>query len=102
MFASIRKYSTDAPGLIIPRVRNEFLPIIQQVPGFIGYYLITSERDSNEVTSISIFDSKESAVASNKLAMDWIKSTDISKHFLSRPEITAGDVNVSAEVNVAP
>ena len=44
MYASIRKYKTDAPGLVIPFVRNEFLPLIKTIPGFVCYYLISSDK----------------------------------------------------------
>ena len=100
MYASIRMYKTDAPGLIIPIVRRDFLPIIKNVPGFINYYLIASDRDGNEITTVSIFESKESALASDKLAADWIKKNDMLKHLIMAPEISSGIVSVSSEVNV--
>ena len=95
MYASIRKYKTDAPGIIIPLIRNEFLPIIKSIPGFVSYYLISSETDSNDMTTVSIFDSKDGAVASSKLAAEWIKNSDFMKYLLIAPEITAGEVNAS-------
>ncbi len=100
MYASIRTYKTDAPGLIIPVVRKEFLSIIKQVPGFVSYYLIASDRDGNEITTVSIFESKESAFASNKLAAEWIKTNDMLKHLIMAPEITSGLVSVSSEMSV--
>jgi hypothetical protein len=101
MFASIRKYKTDKPGLIIPQVRKEFLPLLQQVPGFISYYLISSEQDSNEVISVSIFENKESAEVSNTMALEWIQRNDIAMHLLNRVEVLSGQVSIAAEVGIA-
>lgn len=102
MYASIRKYKTDAPGLIIPLVRNEFLKTIKKLPGFVNYYVISSERDSNEIVTVSIFEDKEGAMASNKLAAEWIKKRDMEKHFIVIPEITSGEVNVTSVEIISP
>jgi hypothetical protein len=100
MYVSIRKYKTDASGLIIPIVKNEFLSIIKNVPGFINYYLISSESDSGDLTTVSIFESKEGALASDKLAAEYAKESDLVKHLFAAPEIVAGEVKVTSEVPV--
>ena len=101
MYASIRKYKTDAPGIIIPIIRNEFLPMIKSIPGFISYYLISSETDSNDMTTVSIFETKDGALASGRMASDWVKNSDLLKFLIAVPEFTAGEVNASilAEVH---
>ena len=96
MYASIRKYKTDAPGLVIPLIRNEFLPLIKALPGFVNYFLIESEADSSDMTTVSIFESKEGAIASSKLAAEWIQNKDFVKHLMFAPEITSGEVKATS------
>lgn len=57
------------------RVEQEFLPQLKQNPGFRGYYLIdcASPEAGNILTSISMFDSWDAALASNDAAKKFIK-----------------------------
>ena len=62
-----------------------------------NYYLIQADRDSNEITTVSIFDTKEHALASDKVAAEWIIKNDLSKYLVTVPEITSGEVKVTSE-----
>ena len=97
MFASIRMYRTDKPGLVLPLVKREWLSVIKNVPGFINYYLIQADRDSNEITTVSIFDTKEHALDSDKVAAEWLRNNDMIKYMVTVPEITSGEVKVTSE-----
>jgi hypothetical protein len=77
MFISIRKYTNViSVNEVQQRVEQEFLPLLKQNPGFRGYYLVdcASPESGNIVTSISLFDSWESALASNDIAKQFIKA----------------------------
>lgn len=76
MFISIRKY-TNVVSVeeLKQRVDGEFLPQLRQNPGFLGYYLIdcNSPESGNIVTSISMFDSWDAALASNDAAKHFVR-----------------------------
>ena len=77
MFISIRKYhNVVSVNEVKQRVEQEFLPLLRQNPGFLGYHLVdcVSPESGNIVTSISMFDSWESALASNDAAKHFIKA----------------------------
>jgi len=76
MFISVRKYhNVKSVQEVKRRVEQEFVPQLKQNPGFRGYYLIDchSPEAGNIVTSISIFDSWESVLASNDAAKNFVK-----------------------------
>ena len=76
MFISVRKYhNVKSVREVKRRVEQEFVPQLKQNPGFRGYYLIDchSPEAGNIVTSISIFDSWESVLASNDAAKNFVK-----------------------------
>jgi hypothetical protein len=76
MFMSVRKYhNVKSVEEVRRRVEEEFLPQLRQNPGFRGYYLIdcASPESGNIVTSVSMFDSWDSALASNDAAKTFVK-----------------------------
>jgi len=76
MFISVRKYhNVKSVQEVKRRVEQEFVPQLKQNPGFRGYYLIDchSPEAGNIVTSISMFDSWESVLASNDAAKNFVK-----------------------------
>lgn len=93
MYASIREYKTE-PGEAIElarRVKQGFVPIISQAPGFIAYYVVDTGHDV--VASISIFQDQAGAEESNRMAADWVKA-NIATLVSGPSEITAGTVTV--------
>jgi hypothetical protein len=76
MFISIRKYhGVRSVEEVRRRVEQEFVPALNQNPGFLGYYLIdcACPESGNIVTSISMFDSWDAALASNDAAKSFVK-----------------------------
>jgi hypothetical protein len=76
MFISVRKYhNVKSVEEVKRRVEQEFLPQLKQNPGFKGYYLIdcASPESGNIVTSVSLFDSWDAALASNDIAKTFVK-----------------------------
>jgi hypothetical protein len=93
MYASIRKYYI-IPGTadeFLQRVREGFVPLISQVPGFEAYYVLQVRND--EVVSISLFDTQGGAEESVRRAAAWV-----AEHLVSLlqgfPEITVGHVSI--------
>lgn len=73
MYAVIRRAKTN-PGMtgqVSQRVKEGYLPIIKEIPGFIAFYLVENEGDI--VATISIFNDREGAEESTKQAATWIR-----------------------------
>ena len=92
MFALIRTYE----GLSVEnrdeatRKANEGLrTILQESPGFVSYELMKQEGTDGKVASISIFDSRAEAQASNDVAQKWVRE---NLPFMAKPHETAGEL----------
>jgi hypothetical protein len=90
MYAAIRKYKTSSAEIFVGRVKDGFVPLISQEKGFMQYCLI--ETGKNEITTITMFDTKEGADTSNKVAAEWVLK-NVSTLILNL-DITQGEVMV--------
>jgi hypothetical protein len=93
MYTAIRKYYV-IPGSVdewMRRVREGFVPIISQVPGFIAYYALEARHD--EAVTISIFETQAGAETSVRQAASWV-ATHLASLNQGFPEITVGHVRV--------
>ena len=88
MYAMIRRYHTSSIEEVVQRIKKDFLEVLTSAPGFVAYYVV-DESDGVQ-TSISIFESREHAEYSNKLAAYWVK--EHADFLLDSPEITSGQV----------
>jgi hypothetical protein len=94
MYTSIRRYTiTEAETVeeITRRVKEGFVPIISQTPGFVAYYLI--EAGDGIVATISMFDDEAGAEESNRRAADWVKQ-NMAHAVSGTPQVTAGLVTL--------
>ena len=76
MFISVRKYhKVTSVEEVKRRVEAEFLPELRKNPGFKDYYLVDchSPESGNIVTTISVFDNWDAALASNDAAKAFVK-----------------------------
>ena len=91
MYATIRRYKikTGDKERLNGLVKNEFVPLISGLPGFIDYYGIDAGADY--WASVSVFDTKTGSEESNKMAADWVKR-HVAGLIVGPVEITAGDV----------
>jgi hypothetical protein len=80
------------------RVRDSFVPLMRELAGFRGYYLLDGGPD--EVIAISMFDSADEALISNEKAADWVRN-NVMQFVRGMPEVMVGDVLV-AEVKEPP
>ena len=74
MFASVRKYKVRRGSVehLAQRVQDGFVPLVRQMDGFRGYYLLDGGPDV--LITISIFDSSDAAFASNETAASWVET----------------------------
>ncbi len=71
------------------KANDELRPILSKTPGFVSYELLKPEGDDGAVTSISVFDSRTAAEASNKLAQEWVHK---NLPDMTKPHHVAGEL----------
>jgi hypothetical protein len=92
MYTAIRTYRTTDSAELARRVESEFLPIVRDVPGFVGYYVV--DAGDGAIASITVCADKSGMDESTARAAEWVRDR-ISELIESGPEILAGDVTVS-------
>jgi hypothetical protein len=104
MYATIRRYTpkggTFTKGKIeelTPRIEQGFLPILQEVPGFHCYYVLS--MGEKELVTISLFESQSGAKESNRRAAEFVRN-DPLKDQLGSPEVIEGELLVTKEAAV--
>jgi hypothetical protein len=99
MYTTIRRYEGIDPSRVdelMQRVEQGFVPIVGQVPGFVGYYVI--DAGGGVIASVSVFEDQAGADESVQRAGNWVQSmTDLIPN---PPQITAGEVRISEEQRV--
>jgi heme-degrading monooxygenase HmoA len=93
MFAVIRRYNTheNSAQKIEQRVREGFVPIVSRLPGFVSYDVVRSTDGT--LLSVSVFESRQAADDSNRLASDWVHE-NLASLIRTAPVILSGDVIV--------
>ena len=93
MYASVRRYEgvTD-PKEVARHVKEEFLPIISEMPGFVAYYCV--DAGDGVMDSISIFEHQAAEEQSSWRAGQFVAQY-IATLTPNPPQVTAGDVVVA-------
>jgi hypothetical protein len=73
------------------RIKEGAIPIISDVPGFIGYYVVYAPDDT--IMAISIFSDHAGAQESNRRALTWIEE-NLSPLLIGSASAMAGPVIV--------
>ncbi|MCY3780494.1 MAG: hypothetical protein OXG78_09325, partial [Chloroflexi bacterium] len=95
LHASVRIYdgfAADDMDEFVAIVEDGFLPIMRESDGFFGYYL--TNNDAGALAAISIFDTEESALASNEKARDFV-AENLTAYLPNNPTITSGRVGIA-------
>ena len=95
MYVVIRKFEhlrsvTEAAR----RAESGIGELLRKSPGFQGYYVFDSGNGAGG--SITLFDSREAALASNEKAMAWIRAS-MADLIQGEPEITVGEILASVK-----
>ena len=92
MYAAIRqgKAKTGMAEELTRRIKEGAIPIISDVEGFMGYYVVYASDDT--VTAISLFNNFASAEEANRRAIAWIEKD------LGEKTSLAGIVLVTAQI----
>jgi hypothetical protein len=103
MFVTIRRYSPKNGAvnkasleLLRRQVHDQFLPVIQQVPGFRAFYVVSVA--DQELLTLTLCDSAEGCAESARCAAEYTLRNPLVFE-LGRPEITEGKVLTAAETS---
>ncbi len=106
MFITIRRYSprngaVNKASLEVLRrqVQDEFLPVIQQVPGFRAFHMVSVA--DRELLTVTLCESPEGCAESARCAAEYTLRNPLVFE-LGRPEITDGEVLITAQVADRP
>ena len=89
MHVAIRLYDgVKSPDEAAAKVRNEFLPIISQIPGFQEYYAV--KTGDGTMASISVFKDKPGADESVQAATKWVQK-NMSRFLPNPPKMIGGE-----------
>ncbi|MDH3375421.1 MAG: hypothetical protein OEQ39_00435 [Gammaproteobacteria bacterium] len=97
MYSSIRRYTTnsnDAAAIVDIVPQSNIAELIRAIPGCVAYYMVNGGEGT--VATVSIFEDQAGADQSNAVAADWVKENILPSYSMSPPEITAGEVVISA------
>jgi hypothetical protein len=93
MHATVRRYDgvdESRRDEVTKKVNEALIPSLSKLPGFSGYYLV--EAGQGVMTSISLFDSREHADESTRLAATWVRDEQLQGALPNPPKITFGEV----------
>jgi hypothetical protein len=104
MYATIRRYkpkgTVDKKAFddLKRRMEDGWIPIVQDIRGFHGYYAVNV--GNKELITISLFEDKTGATESTKRAAEFVKK-DPMKDQLGSPEVREGELLAYKESAVA-
>jgi hypothetical protein len=90
MYTVVRRYDgvTD-PAEAGRRVREGFIQLIREVPGFVAYYWV--DAGGGVMVSTSVFENQAGAEESTKRAADFVRE-NLASLLPNPPQVTAGEV----------
>ena len=90
MYAVVRRYEgVTNPAEAARRVREEFIPLLREVPGFVAYYVV--DVGGGVIASTSVFQDQAGSEESTKRAADWVRE-NLASLIPNPPQVTAGEV----------
>lgn len=103
MFVTIRRYSPKNGSinkasleLLSRQIQADFVPLVEQVPGFRAYYMISV--DDRELMTLTLCDTQEGVAEYERQAADYTLRNPLIFE-LGRPEVTAGQILSATEAN---
>ncbi len=94
MHTTILRFHVKDKKELERRAREDFLPRLRELPGFLGYYAIDGEGDL--LGAILVFKTREEAGAARQWAMDYTRDERLHELLEAEPElVVAGDTIIA-------
>jgi hypothetical protein len=92
MYASIRQYKTTDNAEVARRAQEGFIPLVRDVPGFAGYYMVDA---GDTFFTITLADDQAGVDESVNKARDWV-AENIPDMIEGPPTVSNGEVAAQA------
>ncbi|MGV9643930.1 hypothetical protein [Streptomyces sp. NPDC003514] len=90
MYAVVRRYEgVTEPAEAGRRVKEEFVPLLRQVPGFVAYYWV--DASDGVMLSTGVFEDRAGAEESTRRAGDFVRER-LAELLPQPPLVTTGEV----------
>jgi hypothetical protein len=90
MYIAVRRYEGVSDAQKVAQLAQEiFVPIISEMPGFVGYYLV--DAGDGVMVSSSVFEHKDAEEQSNFRAGEFV-AEHLAPFIPNPPQVTAGEV----------
>jgi len=90
VYACVRTYrGVRSPEEVARRVERGFRPVLEAMPGFGGYHVAAA---GDALTTVSLFATREAALASAERAAAWVRENLADLHDGGPPEVTLDEV----------
>jgi hypothetical protein len=99
MYAAIRRYEgVDSTRLTEIRrsIKDEFVPMIRELPGYHGYWVIEAD---NTIATFGLYETEDDAEESTRMAAEFIRDRNLQDALPNPPQVTAGEVTVAGAVH---
>ena len=93
MYVSIRQYNGRDVAEISRRAQQGFAPIVQQVPGFVAWYLV--DGGGGALFTVTLCEDRAGVEASVSAAADWVPD-NIADLVQGSPAVLNGEVRAQA------
>jgi hypothetical protein len=93
MYVSIRQYNGRNAEEISRRAQEGFAPIVQQVPGFVAWYLV--DGGGGALFTVTLCEDRAGVEASVSAAADWVPD-NIADLVQGSPAVLNGEVRAQA------
>jgi hypothetical protein len=91
MYVVMRRYYATRPGAretILKKVREIFMPIVSQLPGFVEYFAV--DAGDGALIFVSVTEDRGTGAASIKAAADFVREAGLTPLFSGGPEYIQG------------
>jgi hypothetical protein len=102
MHATIRRYDGVDQNRVVEltgKANETLIPKLSRLPGFKGYFMI--ESGNGVMSSLGLFETREQADESEKVAASWIRDERLETAIPNPPKVTSGEVVTHRAVPVA-
>ena len=90
MYAVIRRYEgVQSVDEVVRRANEGLMPIISQVPGYVGYWAI--DAGGGVVASVSVFQDRAGVEEATRRAASWVQE-NVAGLMPNAPQVTVGEV----------
>lgn len=93
MYASIREYRTKDNAEVARRAQEGFIPVVKEVPGFAGYYMVDA---GDKFITITVAQDADGVQETVNRAREWV-SENAAELVEGSPVVSNGEVVAQAQ-----